>query len=89
MVGPEFWEDTPEPLPLPPNVKVPTGRPKKKRVKRNDIPVDATRMKRGGTKVRCSHCTATDHNVRTCAKKVVFLEIFWSNTILNLYLHMF
>lgn len=69
VVGPEFWEDTPEPLPLPPNVKVPTGRPKKKRVKRNDIPVDATRMKRGGTKVICSHCTATDHNVRTCAKK--------------------
>ncbi|WOH15663.1 hypothetical protein DCAR_0935206 [Daucus carota subsp. sativus] len=29
IVGPEFWEDTPEPKPLAPAVKIPAGRPKK------------------------------------------------------------
>ncbi|KAL8132539.1 hypothetical protein AgCh_008140 [Apium graveolens] len=51
IVGPEFWEDTPEPLPLPPLIKVQTGRPKKKRIKKNDIPKDATKLPKFGAKL--------------------------------------
>ncbi|XP_063938645.1 uncharacterized protein LOC135148249 isoform X2 [Daucus carota subsp. sativus] len=69
MVGPEFWDDAPEPMPLPPNVKVPTGRPKKRRSRKNDIPTDPTKLRRGGGTVRCSHCKATSHNARTCQAK--------------------
>lgn len=69
IVGPEFWDDVSEPMPLPPSVKVPTGTPKKKRCKRNDIPQDPTKLKRGGGPIRCGHCKATTHNARACQAK--------------------
>ncbi|KAL8100564.1 hypothetical protein AgCh_032713 [Apium graveolens] len=51
IVGLEFWEDTPEPLPLPPLIKVQNSRPKKKRNKKNDIPKDATKLPTFGAKL--------------------------------------
>ncbi|KAL8108188.1 hypothetical protein AgCh_024582 [Apium graveolens] len=69
IVGPEFWEDTPEPLPLPPLIKVQTGRPKKKRNKKNDIPKDATKLPKFGAKLGCSYCKDTTHNHKKCTKK--------------------
>lgn len=70
IVGPEFWEETPEPKPLPPAVKIPTGRPKKKRNKRNDVPKDPTKLKRQNTKVHCTYCKAAGHNQRSCPARV-------------------
>lgn len=75
IVGPEFWEQTAYPKPLPLAVKIPTGRPKKKRAKHNDIPqtADGTKLTRVNTMVTCTYCKGTKHNARTCAKKVIFM----------------
>ncbi|KAL8104723.1 hypothetical protein AgCh_028794 [Apium graveolens] len=62
-------EDTAEPLHLPPLTKVQTGRPKKKRNKKNDIPKDATKLPKFGDKLGCSFCKDITHNHRTCTKK--------------------
>ncbi|XP_074375311.1 uncharacterized protein LOC141717097 [Apium graveolens] len=69
IVGPDFWEDTPEPKPLPPNVKIPTGRPKKKRNTTNDVPKDPTKMSRKNTVVHCNYCKAQGHNWRSCVAR--------------------
>ncbi|XP_074356643.1 uncharacterized protein LOC141696397 [Apium graveolens] len=69
IVGPELWEETPEPKPLPPAVKIPTGRPKKKRNKKNDVPADTTKLNRTNTKVHCTYCKAAGHNQRSCTAK--------------------
>lgn len=69
-MGPEFWQTSAEPKPLPPNVKTPAGRPKKKRVTKNDIPPDATKLSKVGTVVNCHYCKARGHNARTCVAKV-------------------
>lgn len=71
IVGPEFWQRSNEPRPRPPNVKTPTGRPKKKRATQNDIPRDPTKMSRVGTIVKCTYCKAQGHNARTCSSKVI------------------
>lgn len=71
ICGEEEWEETSYPKPLPPEVKVQTGRPKKKRSKVNDVVnVDPTRLKRQNTKVKCSYCTEYSHNMRTCPARV-------------------
>lgn len=70
IVGPEFWKDAEEPMPLPPNVKTPAGRPKKKRNNKNDIPTDPTRFKRQNTTVHCTYCKAPGHNWRSCDSRV-------------------
>ncbi|XP_074343263.1 uncharacterized protein LOC141682465 [Apium graveolens] len=69
IVGPEFWQTSAEPKPLPPNVKTHAGRPKKKRVTKNDIPPDATKLSKAGTIVNCHYCKARGHNARTCVAK--------------------
>lgn len=69
IVGPEFWNETPEPAPLPPNVKTPTGRPKKKRFAANDIPRDPTKLPRS-LGAHCGYCKERGHNERTCETKV-------------------
>ncbi|XP_074337149.1 uncharacterized protein LOC141674321 [Apium graveolens] len=69
IVGPEFWKTSAEPKPLPPNVKTPAGRPKKKRVTKNDISPDATKLSKAGTVVNCHYCKARGHNARTCVAK--------------------
>lgn len=70
IVGPEFWEDTPEPLPLPPTLRVQARRPKKRRNRTNDIPKDAIKLPRVGLKMNCKYCKASNHNSRTCPAKV-------------------
>ena len=70
IAGEEQWEQTEYPRPLPPVMKVQTGRPKKSRSKKNDTPAGATRLKRQNTKVRCSYCTEYSHNLRTCPARV-------------------
>lgn len=74
IVGPEFWEQTDYPRPLPPLIKPQTGRPKKKRVRQNDIPTneaDPTRLNaRVNTMVNCTYCKGSGHNCRTCPSKV-------------------
>lgn len=80
--GEAEWSQTPYPKPLPPQIKVPTGRPKKKRNKASDIPQDATKLKRQNTFVNCSYCTESNHNRRTCPARVscvFFFIIFCSN----------
>lgn len=79
-MGPEFWEQASEPRPLPPNVKTPAGRPKKKRTTRNDIPQDPTKLSKVGTIVNCTYCKARGHNTRICTTKVQLILVF----ILNL-----
>lgn len=69
IVGPEYWKKANEPRPRPPNVKTPTGRPKKKRSTMNDIPKDPTKISKVGTIVNCTYCKAQGHNARTCAAK--------------------
>ncbi|XP_074365213.1 uncharacterized protein LOC141706321 [Apium graveolens] len=69
IVSPEFWEQASKPRPLPPAVKTPAGRPKKKRNTRNDIPEDATKLSKSGTIVNCTYCKARGHNTRTCPAK--------------------
>ncbi|KAL8156482.1 hypothetical protein AgCh_001542 [Apium graveolens] len=69
IVGPDFWEDIPEPKPLPPNAKIPTGRPKKKRNTTNDVPKDPTQMSRKNTVVHCTYCKAQGHNWRSCVDR--------------------
>ncbi|XP_074362844.1 uncharacterized protein LOC141703148 [Apium graveolens] len=70
ICGEEKWTETPYPKPLPPEVKPQTGRPKKKRSKKNDVVgVDATRLKRQNTTVKCTYCTEYGHNTRTCPAK--------------------
>ncbi|XP_074356565.1 uncharacterized protein LOC141696302 [Apium graveolens] len=67
ICGEEEWDATDYPKPLPPVLKVQTGRPKKSRNKTNDATTPgATRLKRQNTKVRCSYCTEYSHNMRTC-----------------------
>lgn len=69
-VGPEFWEDAPEPSPLPPNVRVQAGRPKKKRNNKNDVPTDPTKLRRQNTIVHCTYCKGAGHNWRSCSARV-------------------
>ncbi|XP_074342048.1 uncharacterized protein LOC141679444 [Apium graveolens] len=66
----QYWGKTPFPTPLPPEIKVQPGRPKKKRNKRNDMSVtvkgNVCKLKRINTKGRCSHCDEEKHNARSC-----------------------
>ena len=75
IVGPEFWEDSNEPFPLPPKVKPQAGRPKKRRNTKNDVPRDPTKLKRQHTKVHCTYCKACGHNWRTCAARVFLIHV--------------
>ncbi|XP_074356092.1 uncharacterized protein LOC141695770 [Apium graveolens] len=56
IVGPNFWEDTPEPKPLPPN----KNNDKKK------AEAEAKEFTEGKTKVKCKNCGKEGHNSRTC-----------------------
>lgn len=59
------------PKPLPSEVKVQPGRPKKKRNKANDIADPSeTKLKRQNIKIKCTYCTKIGHNIRTCPAKV-------------------
>ncbi|XP_063941448.1 uncharacterized protein LOC135149622 [Daucus carota subsp. sativus] len=69
IVGPEFWHQTSEPRPLPPNVRIAVGRPKKNKSTRNDIPQDPEKLSKVGTIINCTYCKAQGHNARTCAAK--------------------
>ena len=72
IYGEQAWSETPYPKPLPPAVKVPTGRPKKERNKNSDVPQqDATRLKRQNSFVKCSYCLQSNHNTRTCPARVI------------------
>ncbi|XP_074368731.1 uncharacterized protein LOC141708819 [Apium graveolens] len=69
IAGPEFWEEAPEPTPLPPTIRPQIGRPKKKRNTKNDIPANTTKLSRTGMKMNCKYCKAESHNTRTCYAK--------------------
>lgn len=66
-------------MPLPPTIRPQIGRPKKKEQK-NDIPPNATKLPRVGTKVNCKYGKASSRNSRTCKANVflipILLEIF-------------
>ena len=83
IVGPEFWQPTDEPRPLPPLMRIAAGRPKKKRSTRNDIPQDPTKLSKVGTIMNCTYCKAQGHNARTCAAKVM---IFFSSFLIFIFL---
>lgn len=66
----QYWEKTGIPGPLAPLIKVQPGRPKKKRSQKNDIPDDATKLRRKGVIIVCNYCKERGHNARTCLAKV-------------------
>ncbi|XP_074352049.1 uncharacterized protein LOC141691210 [Apium graveolens] len=67
----QYWDKTGLPPPLPPVLKVQPGRPKKLRSKKNDIPLDPTKLTTHNTKMYCSYCKEGGHNARTCASKKI------------------
>ena len=57
ICGETEWTPTEFPRPLPPAIKVPTGRPKKKRNKSTDVPqTNATKLTRKNTFMTCTYC---------------------------------
>lgn len=76
IVGPKFWEDTRELMHLPPNIRVPTGRPKRKKNNKNEVSTNLTKMKETGIKVHCTYYKAAGHNNRSCEVMVIFFPYF-------------
>ncbi|KAL8094044.1 hypothetical protein AgCh_035798 [Apium graveolens] len=69
IVGPEFWEEAPEPMPLPPIIRPQIGRPKNRKNTKNDIPTNATKLPRTEMKMNYKYCKAESNNTRTCSAK--------------------
>lgn len=93
ICGETEWEETGFPQPLPPEIKVQPGRPKKKRNKATDvIDPNAIKMKRRNTKIKCNYCTEISHNIRTCPARVSQCTLFspcFSMVILQLLMLVF
>ncbi|KAL4333122.1 hypothetical protein GQ457_07G014560 [Hibiscus cannabinus] len=75
MRGPNQWvEDTTCEAVLEPKLRRPPGRPKKKRVKEADEPVNSissnVRFTKKGVTIYCSKCGKSGHNQRTCKGEV-------------------
>ncbi|KAL4290503.1 hypothetical protein GQ457_14G019100 [Hibiscus cannabinus] len=75
MRGPNQWvEDTTCEAVLEPKLRTPPGRPKKKRVKEADEPVNSissnVRFTKKGVTIYCSKCGKACHNQRTCKGEV-------------------
>ena len=89
ICGETKWTPTEFPRPLPPAIKVPTGRPKKKRNKSTDVPqTNATKLTRKNTFMTCTYCKEANHNTRTCPAKVreIYYFVFYFLFIL-LFIH--
>ncbi|KAF7129371.1 hypothetical protein RHSIM_Rhsim10G0030500 [Rhododendron simsii] len=61
-----MWPKTGVIGPLPPNVKIQVGRPKKLRKRGSDEPQTDTKLKRRNTTTTCAQCGNLGHNKRTC-----------------------
>ncbi|KAK8713661.1 hypothetical protein V6N13_148872 [Hibiscus sabdariffa] len=75
MRGPNQWvEDTTCEAILEPKLRRPPGRPKKKRVKEADEPINSissnVRFIKKGVTIYCSKCGKEGHNQRTCKGEV-------------------
>ncbi|XP_058224864.1 uncharacterized protein LOC131334019 isoform X1 [Rhododendron vialii] len=66
MNGADMWPKTGVIGPLPPNVKIQSGRPKKLRKRGPDEPQIDTKLKRRNTTTTCAQCGNLGHNKRTC-----------------------
>ncbi|KAL9686599.1 hypothetical protein QQ045_030992 [Rhodiola kirilowii] len=66
MPGPTEWPQVDGAIVLPPLFRKQPGRPRKKRIREVDEPVNPHRVRRGGIKMKCSNCGKVGHNRTRC-----------------------